>query len=434
LLVRTLLSVAIACAVAAPSPGAWTLGGGARLAIGADGAEAAPKKKKKAPAKKKTTARSSRTASARAAANAKPVARSIRSYTGPESTRLVLELSKAASYRVEHDSLARKLVLRVANAVRSPGLEVPTLDDGAVRTLVAGEDPDGFRLEIQLEEWTPPHVFGVDGETGSSARVVVDVPRPGQAERDAAEAERIAKLSASGQRVVVIDPGHGGEASGAIGRVARTMEKDVTLAIARRLAHELEARGGIRTILTRDGDYDVPLRERYRVAEKYQADAFVSIHTNSSPGQRGSGTEVYFLTLKSASDEQSKALADIENAADRISAGPAERTDNELVGILLDLRQSEVLQQSSFLAEAVLNEIESGRKLEARGVKQAAFAVLKSPVVPSVLVETAFINNPVEERLLRSPDFQQEMAGPIARGVLSYLSRVPPVARGRDGS
>jgi N-acetylmuramoyl-L-alanine amidase len=109
--------------------------------------------------------------------------------------------------------------------------------------------------------------------------------------------------------------------------------------------------------------------------------------------------------------------------------------DRLVVGNTVETRhEGEVLQQSSFLAEAVLNEIEGGRKLEARGVKQAAFAVLKSPVVPSVLVETAFINTPVEERLLRSPDFQQEMAGQIARGVLSYLSRVPPVARGRDGS
>jgi N-acetylmuramoyl-L-alanine amidase len=396
------------------------------LLAAASGAEAATKKKKSTSKKK--------TSQSTAASSAKPVARSIRSYTGPESTRLVLELSKAASYRVEHDSLSRRVILHVANAVRSPGLEAPSLDDGAVRGVIASEEPDGFRLDVQLEEWTPPHVFGADGETGSSARVVLDVPRPGQAERDAAEAERIAKLSASGQRIVVIDPGHGGEASGAVGRVSRTMEKDVTLAIARRLARELEARGGVKVILTRDGDYDVPLRERYRVAERYQADAFVSIHTNSSPGRRGSGTEVYFLTLKSASDEQSKALADIENAADRISAGAAERTDNELVGILLDLRQSEVLQQSSFLAEAVLNEIESGRKLEARGVKQAAFAVLKSPVVPSVLVETAFINNPAEERLLKNPDFQQEMAGQIARGVLSYLSRAPAVSRGREGS
>jgi N-acetylmuramoyl-L-alanine amidase len=397
------------------------------VVVAADSGADAATKKKKTSSKKKSSQSSS-------AASAKPVARSIRSYTGPQSTRIVVELSKTASYRVEHDSLSRRIILHIANAVRSPGLEAPSLDDGAVRGVVAGEEPAGFRLDVQLEEWTPPRVFGVDGETGSSARVVVDVPRPGQAERDAAEAERIAKLSASGQRIVVIDPGHGGEATGAVGRVSRTMEKDVALAIARRLAHELEARGGVKTILTRDGDYDVPLRDRYRVAERYQADAFVSIHTNSAPGRRGSGTEVYFLTLQSASDEQSKALADIENAADRISAGPAERVDDELVGILLDLRQSEVLQQSSFLAEAVLNEIESGRKLEARGVKQAAFAVLKSPVVPSVLVETAFINNPNEERLLRSPDFQREMAGQIARGVLSYLSRVPPVSRGREGS
>jgi N-acetylmuramoyl-L-alanine amidase len=396
------------------------------VVAGVAGVEAATKKKKSSTSKKKTTAAST--------ANARPVALKIRTYTGPQSTRLVVEMSKAATYRVEHDPERRRVILHVANAVRSPGLEAPQLDDGAVRGVYAGEEPDGFRLDVDLEEWTPPRVFGADGETGSSQRIIVDVPRPGQAERDAEEAERIAKLSSSGQRIVVIDPGHGGEATGAVGRSHRTMEKDVTLAIARKLAHELERRGGVRTVLTRNGDYDVPLRDRYRVAERYQADAFVSIHTNSAPGRRGSGTEVYFLTLQSASDEQSKALADIENAADRISAGPAERVDDELVGILLDLRQSEVLQQSSFLAETVLDQIESGRKLESRGVKQAAFAVLKSPVVPSVLVETAFINNPSEEKLLRNPDFQQEMAGQIARGVLSYLSRVPAVARGRQGS
>jgi N-acetylmuramoyl-L-alanine amidase len=169
---------------------------------------------------------------------------------------------------------------------------------------------------------------------------------------------------------------------GAIGP-KRTYEKDVTLAIGRRLKEELEKQPGVTVVLTRTGDYDVPLRERYRVAERYQADAFVSIHCNSSKRATGSGTEVYFLSLSSASDEASKTLADVENAADKISAGPETGTgDDDLVGILFDLKQTESMQQSSVLAEAILGEIESGRRLEARGVRQAGFAVLKSPIVP----------------------------------------------------
>lgn len=369
-------------------------------------------------------------------ANAAPVAQTIRTYSGPNSTRLVVDLSKAATWRMESDSTARTFDIVIAKAVRSPSLVLPNLDDEAVDGIEADEVAEGLRLRVKVEQWFSPRVFGLEaGEdaTATSARIVIDVPRPGQAARDAEERALIDRLVGTTRRVVIVDPGHGGEASGAVG-AKRTMEKDVTLAIARKLARELQKQEGVSVILTRSGDYDVPLRDRFRVAERYQADAFVSIHTNSSRRRTGSGTEVYFLSIESASDEASKALADIENAADRVSAGPSERVDDELVGILFDLKQTESMQQSSVLAEAILSEIEGGRKLESRGVKQAPFAVLKSPVVPSVLVETAFINNPAEERLLRDEDFQEEMARQIARGVFSYLAKAPPVARTRTSS
>jgi N-acetylmuramoyl-L-alanine amidase len=363
-----------------------------------------------------------------------PVAQTLRTYTGPNSTRLVLDLSRSSDFRIESDSSAKSFSVVVPKGVKSPSFDPPALDDGAVRSIDADETTEGFRLTVRLVEWNAPRVFGLDGETGQSSRVVVDVIRPGQAERDAAERARVDRLAASARRIIVVDPGHGGEAVGAIGP-KKTHEKDVTLAIAQRLKAELERQPGFQVVLTRSGDYDVPLRERYRVAERYQADVFVSIHCNSSRKRTGSGTEVYFLSMSSASDEASKALADLENNADKVSEGPGGGSDDDLAGILFDLKQTESMQQSSVLAESILGEIEAGRRLEVRGVRQAGFAVLKSPTVPSVLVETAFINNPTEERLLRDPGFQQEMGEQIARGVVAYLSRAPILNRdGRSGN
>jgi N-acetylmuramoyl-L-alanine amidase len=387
-------------------------------------AEAAPRKKtKRAAAARRTTPPKPVT----------PVAQSIRSYTGPDATRLVLDLSSSATYRLQADSAAAMFDVVIERAVASPALALPVIDDGAIKGVSVVDTPDGLRLRVSLPRWSTPRLFGLEGEVGVAPRIVIDVARPGQEERDAAERARVANLTSTGQRVIVVDPGHGGEAVGAVGP-RRTQEKAIALAISRELAKELEKHPGVRVVLTRNGDYDVPLRDRYRMAERYQADAFVSIHMNSARGRNGSGSEVYFLSLQGASDVASKAVADLENASDRISAGPAEAADDDLAGILFDLRQTEVLQQSSLLAEAVLTRIEAGRNLPSRGVKQAPFAVLKSPVVPAVLVECAFINNPVEERLLRDPEFQREMARMIARGVVDYLGKAPPVVRGRTSS
>ncbi len=395
------------------------VGGIAVDAIAPHDVDAATKKKssrKQAPAKPVT-----------------PVAQSMRSYAGPDATRLVLDLSASANYRLVTDSAASRFDVVIDRAVRSPALEMPTLAPGAVRAISVEEDPAGLRLRVELEEWVRPRIFGLEDEAGAAPRVVIDIDRPGQADRDAVERERVAKVTASGRRIIIVDPGHGGEAVGAVGP-KRTYEKNIALAIARMVEEELEKNAGISVVLTRTADYDVPLRDRYRMAERYQADAFVSIHMNSARGRNGSGSEVYFLSLASASDEASKNLADLENAADKISAGPAERGDDDLLGILFDLKQTEVIQQSSLLAEAVLTQIEEGRNMTSRGIKQAPFAVLKSPVVPSILVECAFINNPVEERLLRDPQFQRDMARMIARGVTTYLAKAPPVVRGRTSA
>ncbi len=412
------------------------------LASTAAPADAATKHKpavRHAPAGAKARAKSGirsrgRHASRRAAATrpiGPAVAQSLRFYTGPNSTRLVLDLSRTSTFRIEPDSSARQFKVIVPGGMRSPALTAPAAQDGAVDSVEFAETGDAFELVVHVTQWYEPRVFGLEGGSGEAARVVIDVPRPGQLDRDLAERARIDQLSHSAHRIVVVDPGHGGEATGAVGP-HHTFEKDVTLAIALKLKAELEKHQGVQVVLTRDGDYDVPLRERFKVAERYQADAFVSIHCNSSPRSwKGEGTEVYFLSLASASDEASKNLADAENAADRISAGPQVASgDDDLVGILYDMKANASMQQSSNLAESILDQIESGRRLTSRGLHQAGFAVLKSPIVPSVLVETAFINNPSEERLLKDPDFQEEMAEQIGRGVTGYLATAPVPTRG----
>jgi N-acetylmuramoyl-L-alanine amidase len=165
------------------------------------------------------------------------------------------------------------------------------------------------------------------------------------------------------------------------------------------------------------------LRDRYRVAEKARADLFISVHANSSRRRgSGSGTEVYFLSLRGATAEADADLADLENAADMVGGVP-QQAEDDIISILYDVKRSAVLEQSQLLAETLLDHMATDRRLESRGVKQAGFAVLKSVEFPSVLVETAFINNPSEARLLKNPEFQRRMARQLALGVRTFLER-----------
>jgi N-acetylmuramoyl-L-alanine amidase len=220
---------------------------------------------------------------------------------------------------------------------------------------------------------------------------------------------------------VVIDAGHGGEDMGARGYGAA--EKNVTLSIARQLADALNAIPGVKSMLTRDRDFFIPLHERYKIAEKAHADMFISIHCNSSRRRgHGSGTEVYFLSLKGASDQADKDLADIENAADLVG-GVAPQAEDDMVNVLYEVRRSSMLERSQAARETLLDHMAADRRVDARGIKQAGFAVLKSVEFPSVLVETAFINNPQEVKLLKDAGFQQRMAQQLATGVKAYFAK-----------
>ncbi|GAC1627302.1 MAG: N-acetylmuramoyl-L-alanine amidase [Nevskia sp.] len=226
--------------------------------------------------------------------------------------------------------------------------------------------------------------------------------------------------------VIAVDAGHGGQDPGARGR-GGLQEKDVTLAIARRLAKKIDAQPGMRAVLTRDGDYFVELRERTVRARRAQADLFVSIHANAYKDRDMRGTAVYVLSDRGASSEQSRWIASHENAADLVGGVKLKNKDDDLAAVLIDISQSATMEASFDLGSRLIDSLGKVNTLQKAVVQQAGFLVLKSPDIPSVLVETAFISNPEEEHLLRDPDYQDKLASSVFEGVHSYFSRYRPL-------
>jgi N-acetylmuramoyl-L-alanine amidase len=225
--------------------------------------------------------------------------------------------------------------------------------------------------------------------------------------------------------IIAIDAGHGGEDPGAIG-VNGTREKDVVFAIAKELALRVNGETGMRAIMTRSGDYFVPLRERMQRARAQQADLFVSIHADSIVDRRVDGSSVYILSQRGASDEASRWLAERENASDLIGGVSLDDKDDVLASVLLDLSQSAAMSASETAAEQVLRELNQVGEVRKHQVQQARFMVLKSPDIPSMLVETAYISNPQEEQRLRTQSQQSKLAAAIHQGLRAYFYANPP--------
>jgi N-acetylmuramoyl-L-alanine amidase len=225
--------------------------------------------------------------------------------------------------------------------------------------------------------------------------------------------------------VIAVDAGHGGQDPGALGR-GGTREKEVTLAIARRLAAAINAEEGMRAVLIRDGDYFITLRGRIRKAREAGADMFISVHADSVLDRGVSGSSVYVLSLRGASDEASRWLAERENAADLMGGVSLDDKNDVLASVLLDVTQKEAVSNSVEAADAVLASLRRVGPVHGPRVRHAGFVVLKSPDVPSMLVETAFISNAADERKLRDGEFQQRIAEAIHSGVRDYFYEKPP--------
>ena len=229
---------------------------------------------------------------------------------------------------------------------------------------------------------------------------------------------------------IALDPGHGGEDPGAVGQ-GGSHEKDVVLEIAKRLRRKLDAEPNMRVMLTRDADFFVPLNVRVQKARRVQADLFVSIHADAFVSPEARGSSVFALSERGASSTAAKWLANKENAADLIGGVNIATRDRQLAGVLLDLSTTAQINDSLKLGNAVLREIGGINRLHKGEVEQAGFAVLKAPDIPSILIETAFISNPEEEKRLNDDAYQEQLADAVVKGIRRYFAKNPPLAKTR---
>ncbi len=362
----------------------------------------------------------------------------LRMWRAPDNTRLVFDLSDSIEHRVFALEGPHRLVIDLDNA-RFQG-SLPEIDPAnPILSAFRSGRPEGntlrFVLDLKRAVKTRSFVLKPAGQYGH--RLVVDLIDPqAEAEETRAAPEEPAAVPAPSaptifsapprQRewVIAIDAGHGGEDPGARGRQYRTREKDVTLAIARELARLVAQEPSLKPVLIRDGDYYIGLRKRFLRAKHERADVFVSIHADAMPGRRiAYGSSVYALSEKGATSAFASALADRENYADLVGGVSLNDKTDDVRRTLLDLSTDKQIEHSLQLGDDVLAELARIGRVHLSRPAQASFAVLKSPDIPSILVETAFISSPIEEKQLRDSTYQQRIAAAILKGVKRYLAR-----------
>lgn len=363
------------------------------------------------------------------ASAAKPVIiKDVRLWAGPDGTRLVFDLSAPVEHTVQTLENPNRVVVDIPAATIESERVLPE-GQGFVKQLRAAAQPNGdLRVVVDLSGPAQPKTFTVGPQQSYGHRLVLDLtPSKGTVAAAPSQPSVVkAAADAHGRDIVVaIDAGHGGVDPGSIGKRG-TYEKHVTLAIAKRLKDRIDREPGMRAILTRDNDMFVEHRERIARARRQQADMFVSVHADSYTNRSVAGSSVYVLSARGASDESARWLADRENAADLIGGVKLDDKDSVLASVLLDLSQGASMSASVDAADLVMQELYKIGNITNRGVKHAGFLVLKSPDIPSMLVETAFISNPTEESRLLDPKHQQRLAEAIHQGVRAYFYANPP--------
>ena len=357
-----------------------------------------------------------------------------RVWESPDSTRLVLELSKSVDYKVITLSNPERLVIDIQNAKKRGqifnSLDFTSSPIKGVRT--AARNQNDLRVVLDLKEKVDAKSFLLKANDQYGDRLVFDLHSENRQKQAKAKLENKIDSTAmdAGKRdiVVVIDPGHGGEDPGAIGPNG-LREKQVVLAVAKALKAKIDAQQGFKAVLTRESDYYVGLRERTLLARKFNADLLVSVHADAFTHPQANGASVYALSTRGASSEMARWLASKENSADLIGGIEGlklEDKDDVLAGVLLDLSSTASLTASLGVGSHVLRSMGSMAHLHKKTVQQAGFVVLKSPDIPSILVETGFISNPSEAARLKSGQYQQQLAKSIHKGIVQYFESTPP--------
>lgn len=393
--------------------------------------------------------------------------RDLRLWDSPDSTRLVFDLNGEVQHKVFTLDHPDRVVIDISNIDKKTAADLinKAALKGVVTKLRYGARDDGAtRVVLEVSRPVDPKSFSIQPNGGYGYRLVVDLFNTGSAAATsssapvpivvtpppvappvavaaapskpaappaaAAQSASISKPSSSMRLaekpiVIAVDAGHGGEDPGAHGPTG-VLEKDVSLAIAKRLARMINDQPGMKAVLTRDGDYYVGLRERVQKARQVQADLFISVHCNALTRPDMHGTAVYVLSPRGATNEHNRWLANQENSADLVGGIDIQDKDHELAAVLIDLSQSATMEASFDLGSRMLSSLGQINNLQKDKVQQAGFVVLKAPDIPSVLVETAFITNPVEEKQLASAEYQQQMAESMLDGVKGYFQSYRP--------
>ncbi len=399
----------------------------------------------------------------RAAVNRAPGVLAVRVWPAADYTRVAIEHNAPLKYTQFLVKNPDRLVVDLEgiefNGVLESLSDKIAPDDPNIKLLRAGRfKPGVVRLVMELKNEVKPQVFVLPPVGEYGYRLVLDVyplqapdpllqllekndslladsdqrvekaPEPGIEIK--AERPRSGKPVVDRLVTITLDPGHGGEDPGAVGR-GGSYEKNVTLAVAKRLKAKIDAEPNMRAVLTRDTDFFVPLHMRVQKARRIQSDLFVSIHADAFVRSDANGSSVFALSESGASSSAARYLAQKENAADLVGGVNIDVKDPMLARTLLDLSQTATISDSLKLGKAVLKEIGGINRLHKGSVEQAGFAVLKAPDIPSILIETAFISNPEEERRLNDDAYQDKMAEAILSGMKKYFAKNPPLAKSK---
>jgi len=349
----------------------------------------------------------------------------VRIWAAPDNTRVVFDVSGPVEHKLELLSNPDRLVVDIKNAKMTQAISQPVNADKYLKSVrSAKRDKSNLRVVFDLKKNIEMRSFLLQPNSQYGHRLVIDLYDENK--QDAAtQIITQADNKRSKDIIIAVDAGHGGDDPGATGPHG-VREKDVTLKIARNLANLINREYGMKAILIREGDYFLSLRSRIGKAREHKADLFISIHADAFRDPRVRGSSVYILSNRGASSEAAKWLAERENAADLIGGVSLDDKDDVLASVLLDLSQTASLEASIGVADRVLSDLKKLGRTHKKHVQSAGFAVLKSPDIPSILVEMAYISNPEEEKNLRNTAYQTKLAKALLSGMKSYFRDYAP--------
>jgi N-acetylmuramoyl-L-alanine amidase len=347
----------------------------------------------------------------------------VRLWRAPDHTRIVFDLTGPSEHKLIVLDNPRRIVLDMQDTSLKVNLDTLKLDNTPVARIRSGvRDGDDLRVVLDIRATVNPRSFILKANDKAGDRLVLDLY---DRETKTPAVKKSVKQSAKRNIIIAIDAGHGGEDPGALGP-GRLQEKDVVLGIAKELNALFKADKGFHPTMIRSGDYYVSLRGRRDLARKRQADLFVSIHADAFRRKEANGASVYALSTRGATSTAARYLAQRENSADLVGGVSLADKDDVLAGVLADLSMTSTLDTSLKLGDKVLRNVDTVAKLHKRNVEQAGFAVLKSPDIPSILVETGFISNPGEAKKLATSSYRKKMARAIHRGIVDWFLAHPP--------